>query len=70
MNPTLEVQIIAKIDKLDAGLKMAETKVNQSAQTMGKVGEQGGSLFVDKLVGNMAKGLALGAISNVLGVES
>jgi len=67
MNPTLEVQIIAKIDKLDAGLKMAETKVNQSAQTMGKVGEQGGSLFVNKLVGNMAKGLALGAISNVLG---
>jgi hypothetical protein len=67
MNPTLEVQIIAKIDKLDAGLKMAETKVTQSAQTMGKVGEQGGSMFVDKMVGNMVKGLAMGAITTVLG---
>jgi hypothetical protein len=67
MNPTLEVQIIAKIDKLDAGLKMAETKVNQSAQTMGKVGEQGGSMFVESMVKNMVKGLALGAVSNVLG---
>jgi hypothetical protein len=67
MNPTLEVQIIAKIDKLDAGLKMAETKVNQSAQTMGKAGEQGGSQFAERMIGNMAKGLAMGAISNVLG---
>ena len=67
MNPTLEVQITAKLDKLDAGLKMAETKVNQSAQTMGKVGEQGGSQFAERMVGNMVKGLAMGAISNVLG---
>jgi len=67
MNPTLEVQITAKLDKLDAGLKVAEAKVTQSAVTMGKTGEQGGSMFVDKMVGNMVKGLAMGAISNVLG---
>ena len=67
MNPTLEVQITAKLDKLDAGLKVAEAKINQSAVTMGKTGEQGGSMFVDKLVGNMVKGLAMGGITTVLG---
>jgi len=67
MNPTLEVQITAKLDKLDAGLKVAEAKINQSAVTMGKTGEQGGSMFVDKMVGNMVKGLAMGAVSNVIG---
>jgi len=67
MNPTLEVQITAKLDKLDAGLKVAEAKISQSAQTMGKTGEQGGSQFAERMVGNMVKGLAMGAISNVLG---
>ena len=67
MNPSIEVQITAKLDKLDAGLKVAEAKINQSAVTMGKTGEQGGSMFVDKLVGNMVKGLAMGAITTVLG---
>ena len=67
MNPTLEVQITARLDKLDAGLKVAEAKIGTSAVTMGKTGEKGGSMFVDKMVGNMAKGLAMGAISNVLG---
>ena len=67
MNPTLEVQITAKLDKLDAGLKVAEAKIGASAVTMGKTGEQGGSMFVDKMVGNMAKGLAMGAITTVLG---
>ena len=67
MNPTLEVQITARLDKLDAALKVAEAKIGASAVTMGKTGEQGGSMFVDKLAGNMAKGLAMGAISNVLG---
>lgn len=67
MNPTLEVQITAKLDKLDAALKVAEAKVGSSAVTMGKTGEQGGSQFVEKMVGNMAKGLAMGAISSVLG---
>ena len=67
MNPSIEVQITARLDKLDAGLKVAEAKINQSAVTMGKAGEQGGSQFVDKMVGNMIKGLAMGAVSNVLG---
>jgi len=67
MNPTLEVQITARLDKLDAALKVAESKISQSAQTMGKTGEQGGSMFVDKLVGNMVKGLAMGGITTVLG---
>ena len=67
MNPSIEVQITARLDKLDAGLKVAEAKINQSAVTMGKTGEQGGSMFVDKLVGNMVKGLAMGGITTVLG---
>jgi len=67
MNPTLEVQITAKLDKLDAALKVAEAKIGASAVTMGKTGEKGGSMFVDKMVGNMAKGLAMGAITTVLG---
>lgn len=67
MNPTLEVQITARLDKLDAALKVAEAKIGASAVTMGKTGEQGGSMFVDKLVGNMVKGLAMGAITTVLG---
>lgn len=67
MNPTLEVQITAKLDKLDAALKVAEAKIGASAVTMGKTGDQGGSMFVDRLVGNMVKGLAMGAITNVLG---
>jgi len=67
MNPSIEVQITAKLDRLDAGLKVAEAKISQSAQTMGKTGEQGGSQFAERMVGNMAKGLAMGAISSVLG---
>ena len=40
MNPTLEVQITAKLDQLDAGLKVAEAKISKSAVTMGKTGEK------------------------------
>ena len=67
MNPSIEVQITARLDKLDAALKVAEAKVGASAVTMGKAGEKGGSQFVDKLVGNMVKGLAMGLITNALG---
>ena len=67
MNPTIEVQITARLDRLDSALKVAEAKIGSSAVTMGKTGEQGGSMFIDKLVGNMAKGLAMGAITSVLG---
>ena len=67
MNPTLEVQITAKLDKLDAALKVAEAKIGTSAVTMGKTGEQAGSMFAERMVGNMVKGLAMGAITTVLG---
>jgi len=67
MNPTIEVQINVRLDKLDAALKVAEAKIGSSAATMGKVGEKGGSMFANQLGGSMVKGLALGAISTVLG---
>jgi hypothetical protein len=67
MNPTLEVQITAKLDKLDAGLKVAEAKVNQSAVTMGKAGEQGGNAFVDNLANKVIKGTAILGVTQALG---
>lgn len=67
MNPSIEVQITARLDKLDAALNVAQAKVQASADTMGKAGDQGGSQFVDNLVGKMVKGLAMGAITQVLG---
>ena len=69
MNPSIEVQITARLDKLDAALKVAEAKIGASAATMGKTGEQGGNMFVDKLVGNMVKGLAMGGITGALGTS-
>ena len=66
MNPTIEVQILARIDQLDAGLKAAEAKIGTSAKNMGKSGEVGGSAFVDSMKNNIVKGLAMGAIANVL----
>ena len=67
MNPTIEIQINARLDKLDAALKVAEAKIGASTVTMGKVGELGGSIFLESMVKNMVKGLALGAVSNVIG---
>ena len=67
MNPSIEVQITARLDKLDAGLRLAEAKVMSSTTTMGKAGGSAGSAFADKMVGNMTKGLAIGTITNVLG---
>jgi hypothetical protein len=66
MNPTIEVQILARIDQLDAGLKAAEAKIGTSAKNMGKSGEAGGSAFIDSMKNNIVKGLAMGAIANVL----
>lgn len=67
MNPSIEVQINARLDKLDAGLKVAEAKINESASKMGNAGDKAGSAFVNKMVGNMVKGLAMGAVTNILG---
>ena len=67
MNPTLEVQITAKLDKLDAGLKVAEAKVNQSAQTMGKVGEKAGANFGAAFAANLPMMMVATAIAHTVG---
>ena len=67
MNPTLEVQITAKLDKLDAGLKMAETKVNQSAVTMGKTGEKAGANFGATFAANLPMMMVATAIAHTIG---
>ena len=67
MNPTLEVQITAKLDKLDAGLKVAEAKVNQSAQTMGKVGEKAGANFGATFAANLPMMMVATAIAHTVG---
>ena len=67
MNPTLEVQITAKLDKLNAGLKVAEAKVNQSAQTMGKVGEKAGANFGATFAANLPMMMVATAIAHTVG---
>ena len=67
MNPTLEVQITAKLDKLDAGWKVAEAKVNQSAQTMGKVGEKAGANFGAAFAANLPMMMVATAIAHTVG---
>jgi len=67
MNPTLEVQITAKLDKLDAGLKVAEAKVNQSAQTMGKAGEKSSAAFGESFAANLPAMMIATAIAHTLG---
>ena len=67
MNPTLEVQITAKLDKLDAGLKMAEAKVNQSAQTMGKAGEKAGGNFGESFAANLPMMMVATAMAKTIG---
>jgi len=67
MNPTLEVQITAKLDKLDAGLKVAEAKVNQSAQTMGKAGEKASAAFGQSFAANLPMMMVATAIAHTVG---
>ncbi len=67
MNPTIEVQINAKLDRLDAGLRVAEASVGKSAATMGKTGDTAGSAFVEGITRKIQSGLLMGAITNVLG---
>jgi hypothetical protein len=67
MNPTLEVQITAKLDKLDAGLKVAEAKVHQSAVTMGKVGEKAGTDFVANFAQNLPMMMVATAMAKTIG---
>ena len=67
MNPTLEVQITAKLDKLDAGLKVAEAKISQSAQTMGKTGEKASAAFGQSFAANLPAMMIATAIAHTLG---
>ena len=67
MNPTLEVQITAKLDKLDAGLKVAEAKINQSAVTMGKAGEKAAANFGESFAANLPMMMVATAIAKTIG---
>ena len=67
MNPSIEVQITAKLDKLDAGLKMAEAKVNQSAQTMGKAGEKAGGNVMQGFASNLPMMRVATAMAHTIG---
>ena len=67
MNPSIEVQITAKLDQLDAGLRVAEAKIHQSAVTMGKAGEQSGNAFIDNLGTKIIKGTAILGVTQALG---
>lgn len=67
MNPTLEVQITAKLDKLDAALKVAEAKVGASAVTMGKVGEKAGANFGATFAANLPMMMVATAIAHTIG---
>ena len=67
MNPTLEVQITARLDKLDAGLKVAEAKINQSAVTMGKTGEKAGANFGESFAANLPMMMVATAMAKTIG---
>jgi hypothetical protein len=67
MNPTIEVQITAKLDQLDAGLKVAEAKISKSAVTMGKVGEKAGANFGATFAANLPMMMVATAIAHTIG---
>ena len=67
MNPTLEVQITARLDKLEAALKMAESKVNQSALNMGKAGENASANFGQSFAANLPAMMIATAIAHSVG---
>lgn len=67
MNPTLEVQITAKLDKLDAALKVAEAKVGASAVTMGKTGEKAGGNFMQGFASNLPMMMVATAMAKTIG---
>ena len=67
MNPSIEVQITARLDKLDAGLKVAEAKINQSAVTMGKAGQKAGTDFVANFAQNLPMMMVATAMAKTIG---
>ena len=67
MNPSIEVQITAKLDQLDAGLKVAEAKISKSAVTMGKTGEKAGANFGATFAANLPMMMVATAIAHTVG---
>jgi hypothetical protein len=67
MNPTLEVQITARLDKLDAALKVAEAKIGASAVTMGKAGEKAGNNFMASFAQNLPMMMVATAMAKTIG---
>ena len=67
MNPSIEVQITARLDKLDAGLKVAEAKINQSAVTMGKTGEKAAANFGESFAANLPMMMVATAMAKTIG---
>ena len=67
MNPTLEVQITARLDKLETALKIAEAKVNQSAVTIGKAGEKAGNNFMASFAQNLPMMMVATALAKTVG---
>ena len=67
MNPSIEVQITARLDKLDAGLKVAEAKIGASAVTMGKTGEQAGNNFMAGFAANLPMMMVATAMAKTIG---
>ena len=67
MNPTLEVQITARLDKLDAALKVAEAKIGASAVTMGKTGEKAGGDFIANFAQNLPMMMVATAMAKTIG---
>jgi len=67
MNPTLEVQITARLDKLESALKMAESKVSQSAATMGKAGEKAGANVMQGFASNLPMMMVATAMAHTIG---
>ncbi len=67
MDPTIEIAITARLDKLDAALAAAQAKVDGAAKKMGDAGEKAGSSFFSKMGNNIVKGIAVTALTQVIG---
>ena len=67
MNPTIEVQINARLDQLDAQLKVAEAKISKSAVTMGKTGEKAGANFGESFAANLPMMMVATAMAKTIG---
>jgi hypothetical protein len=67
MNPTIEIQINARLDQLDAQLKVAEAKISKSATTMGKAGEKAGAGFGESFAANLPMMMVATAIAKTIG---